>query len=315
MKFLVIGKCYTNIIAPIEEDIQMGELKNIEKYITVNGGSSLITAKTLRNLNAEVIIATVICNDTYGKNILVSLKNDGVITESVELDYERNTPVINTYINTKNRNTLTIKLESDNLVLKKPKYATTPNAIITDGSDMQATNYAFNQFNTAPRILNYNLKNKDINKLIKFVNYVIISQDDAENISKMKFDYNNNISFAKIYQFLKDTFNKEIIVTLNNGGVLYNIENQVKIMPGLKVNSVDNSSYHDVFVGAYAYNIISGKTKEESITNANIIASLSTTKFGTTNSVPTAVEVNNFLKQVNEVGNNNETQHGQTQNQ
>ena len=315
MKFLVIGKSYTNIIAPIEEDIQMGEFKQIDKFITVNGGFSLVATKTLKNLNAEVIIATVICNDTYGKNILVSLKNDGVNTESIELDYERNTPVINSYPNIKNGKTLTINMESDNLVLKKPKYATTPNMIITDGSDMQATSFAFNQFNTAPRILSYDLKNKDINKLIKLVNYVIINQNDAENISKMKFDYNNNISFAKIYQFLKDSFNREIIVTLNQGGALYNIENQVKIMPALKVNMVDTSTYHDVFVGAYAYNIAAKKPKEEAITNANIIASLSTTKFGTTNAVPTASDVNNYLKQVNEVGNNNEKPQGPVQNQ
>ena len=295
MKFLVIGESFYDINIPIEKDLENNLNTTFSKYEKVEGGFPLTAARVLSNLGSEVSVASVVGNDTFGKNITVTLKNADVNIDNLEIDYENDTLVRYNFINIKNKTKTTFKFVPKDLLIKKPKYAITPNVIITDVTDLNATNIAFNQFNSAIRVLNAYEVNDNILKLAKISHYMIVSQEFAEKFSNSTFNYNDNSSFVKIYQFLKDSFKANVIVTLKNGGVLYSLDNQVKIAPNIKVNSVDLTSAHDIFVAAFAYYVGFNKPLEETIKLANIISSLSTTKFGTTNSAPTKTEIQDFL--------------------
>ncbi len=294
MKFLIIGKCFFDINIPLEKNIESGLNINISNYEKALGGFSLIATKILHNLEAEVNLATVIGNDTYGKNILVNLKNSGINTECVEINYEDDTLIRHNYINIKNNTWNTIKFIGKDLNIKNPKFTQNPTIILTDGSDINASTFAFNQFGSAIKILSINENYENLTKISKYFNYIIINQDLAEKFSNLKFDYNDNSSFIKIYQFLKDSFKAQIIITLNNKGILYNLNNQVKIMPKLKVNTISSIFSHDVFVAAFSYYIGLNKTLEEAINFGNIVSSLSTTRFGS-NSFPTKAEIQKII--------------------
>ena len=311
MKYLVVGKSYYGIFVPIDKNINEGDYIKKDKFTVGCGGFTLTTAKALKNLNAEALVSTVICNDTYGKHIMASLKNDDINTESVEIDYESITPTETIYINTSNNVNTVCLLEQKELLLKKPNFSITPNYIITDGSDLNGANMFYNQYNNAKRILCLNNKNDKADKLIKAAHILILNQDYAEKVSKMQFDYNNNISFAKIYQFLLDTYNKEFVVLLNAGGVLYSTNGQVKIMPALKVPRLNNESSFAAFAGAFVYELSQNIPFEAAIKFANVTSSLASSKYGSYTSVPTFAEVNNIINPnpnvtVNETQNNSE---------
>ena len=108
----------------------------------------------------------------------------------------------------------------------------------------------------------------------------------------MKFDFNNPQSLVNVYTKLQNKYpNANIVVTLEEHGALYQVNNQIKIMPGLKCNAVDTTGAGDIFHGAFVYGLANGFDMEKIITLANIAGGLSVQKMGSRLSVPTLSEV------------------------
>ena len=108
----------------------------------------------------------------------------------------------------------------------------------------------------------------------------------------MKFDFNNPNSLVAIYNKLQDKYpNSIIVITLEEKGCLYQVGNEIKIMPGLNVQAVDTTGAGDIFHGAFTYGIANNFDMEKVITLANIAAGLSVQKIGSRLSIPNLSEV------------------------
>lgn len=95
-----------------------------------------------------------------------------------------------------------------------------------------------------------------------------------------------------VYNRLQDKYpNANLVITLEEKGCLYQVGNEIKIMPGLKVDAKDTTGAGDIFHGAFTYGIANGFDMEKTITLANIAAGLSVTKLGSRLSVPNLSEV------------------------
>ena len=106
------------------------------------------------------------------------------------------------------------------------------------------------------------------------------------------------MSLVNVYKKLKDKYpNNEIIVTLENMGAMYTFNNEIKVMPSIKVTQVDPSCSGDVFHGAFAYCLANNFDIEKAVTYSNIAAGLSVTKMGGQTSIPTIKEVINYYNQ------------------
>ena len=123
----------------------------------------------------------------------------------------------------------------------------------------------------------------------------------------MKFDYSNPSILVAIYNKLQDKYpNSNIVITLEEKGCLYQVGNEIKIMPGLKVNAVDTTGAGDIFHGAFTYGIANNFDMEKTITLANIAAGLSVTKIGSRLSIPTLSEVLDYYAKKTGMVNNND---------
>ena len=101
----------------------------------------------------------------------------------------------------------------------------------------------------------------------------------------MYFNFNDPVSIEKNYLSLKEMFHNNIVITLEDKGCLYEYNNQIKMMPSIKVKPIDTTGAGDIFHGAFTYGIANNFDYEEIITIANIAAGLSVTKIGGRNSV------------------------------
>ena len=72
---------------------------------------------------------------------------------------------------------------------------------------------------------------------------------------------------------------------------MYQVGNEIKIMPGLNVQAVDTTGAGDIFHGAFTYGIANNFDMEKVVTLANIAAGLSVTKMGSRLSIPNLSEV------------------------
>ncbi len=89
---------------------------------------------------------------------------------------------------------------------------------------------------------------------------------------------------------------KSIIVTLGeNGALMVNRERSIHI-PSFRIEAVDTTAAGDAFIGGLAISLLKGKSPEDSVRYACACGALAATKFGAQTSLPTAVEVERFMK-------------------
>lgn len=133
---------------------------------------------------------------------------------------------------------------------------------------------------------------EEIIKLSKRVNYLVCSKEFSEKVSNITMDNNDNI--VKLYNFMRKEFNNEVIVTLEDKGCLYSLNNHIKIMPSLKVKAIDTTGAGDIFHGAFTYGIAKNWSLEMILKVANIAGALSVTKIGSKYSIPNKEEISRY---------------------
>lgn len=90
---------------------------------------------------------------------------------------------------------------------------------------------------------------------------------------------------------------KNIIATLGDKGALLANHEEMKIIAGYPVKAIDTVAAGDSFNGALAKAIVDKKSLEEAVRLANAVGALTVTRSGAIPSLPTAAEVDAFLKQ------------------
>jgi ribokinase len=94
---------------------------------------------------------------------------------------------------------------------------------------------------------------------------------------------------------------KTVIVTLGAGGVLLGQAGQpLQRFPGYKVSAVDTTAAGDAFNGGLAVAVARGELLEAGIRFAQAAAALSVTRRGAQPSLPTSLEVEQFLQSQNQ---------------
>ena len=102
------------------------------------------------------------------------------------------------------------------------------------------------------------------------------------------------------YDELRNKYDHQnIVVTLEEHGTMYMVDNQIKISPALKVDAVDTTGAGDIFHGAFCYGIANGYPLEKAIKYGNIAAGLSCQTIGARLSVPKLDDVVKIYEKIN----------------
>lgn len=90
---------------------------------------------------------------------------------------------------------------------------------------------------------------------------------------------------------------KVVLITLGDRGVFLSENGREEILPAFKVKAVDTTGAGDAFNGGLLTALSEGRDLWEASRFASALAALSVQKIGTTPSMPTREEVENFLKE------------------
>lgn len=88
---------------------------------------------------------------------------------------------------------------------------------------------------------------------------------------------------------------KTPIITMGNLGALAYFDEKMNQIPPLKVDSIDSTAAGDVFSGALAASIYSGKSIKSALEFSSVASALSTTVKGTQSSIPSLQEIETLL--------------------
>lgn len=294
MKVLCIGESCIEITCPIDSFIGENSKVRIIDRIESGGGVAGNIAYLLGKWGVEVFIASMVGSDDAASKIKKDYENIGVKTDFMETSYDKPTST-SIVLQNKASKSKTILDLTNNTALKKYAFNIEPDIIITDANDYSASLAAFDKYPKSISVLALDSLTNEALEMGKYVNYIIVNQDVAEKISNSKVDFNNSSSIVNIYNYLKQRYLKsEIVITLGERGCVYSINNQVKIMPPVKVDVVDTNGAGAIFVGALMYGIGRNFGFEKSLCYASIAASLSTTKLSSRLSIPSLTEVSNY---------------------
>ncbi len=90
---------------------------------------------------------------------------------------------------------------------------------------------------------------------------------------------------------------KKVVITLGERGVFVSSDGREEIIPGFQVKAIDTTGAGDAFNGGLLTALSEGKDLWEAARFANGVAALSVQKLGTTPSMPTRAEVDQFLSE------------------
>lgn len=294
MKVLCIGESSIEITCPINAVLEEGKHFKLNEKIECGSGKAGNVAYLFGKWGVETYIASMLGADDAANKIKKEYEAIGVKTDYIETSYDKSTSQTISIINSANKVNTLLEM-SNQAILKKYAFADEPNLIVTDGLDLTATLTSFDKFKDALKVLMACESTKETMELCRYVNYVIFNKKTSEDFSGIRIDFNDTGTIVNAYNKLKQKFpTGEIIITLGEKGSVYSINNQVKIMPPVKVEVVDSNGAGSVYVGAFSYGMVRNFGLEKSIAYATIAASLSVTKMTSRNSIPALTEVTGY---------------------
>lgn len=300
MKILCIGHSCWDITVPVDEYPVENTKHRFSEKLSSGGGPASNAAFLLGKWGMETVIASAVGSDDYGAKIKKEFQSINVNTDYIETNYDKDTSLSFVMINKKTGSRTVFNVATEHPALKKLTYDFEPSIILTDGHDYSASQNAISKFPNAITIIDAGRVTKELLELCKYIKYIVCSKGFAETVTNLKFDFNNPNSLVNIYNKLQDKYpNSVIVVTLEEKGCLYQVGNEIKIMPGLKVDAKDTTGAGDLFHGAFTYGIANNFDMEKVVTIANIAAGLSVTRLGSRLSTPSLSEVLDYYAKRN----------------
>lgn len=298
IKAICVGRLCYDIILQVDQMPASGTTTEFFEKAGSVGGTGGIVSFCLSKWGIKTSIAGVLGNDYNGTRIRKELEQAHVDTRYIEPSYDNDTPisVIVTDKTTKNH---TIYNISDKFVsLKKCDYDFTPDIIFADGYDSVSSKMTLERFPNTPSVIDASIITTSVLELLKKAKYSILTKEFAEAASGLKMDFQHTETLVSVYQKLKKRYSRtEIIITLGEHGVLYCSNNQIKISPILKVDTIDTYGAGAIFRAAFTHAIAASGDIEKAVKFGAIAAALSTTAYGAKNAIPTIEEINKLYEQ------------------
>ena len=280
----VLGSLNSDLAISTDKFPVEGETVNGQEFKVGCGGKGLNQAIAAAKLGAKVKFCGKIGNDQFGKDMKKWLKVNRVNVWHVKKVSEVSSGVAIIVLNNKN-NRIVLDLGANLKISVKDVDAFLARARKGDifvtqlENNISATCYALKIAKEKGMItvLNPAPANIEIKQALNFVDYLIPNETE--------------------YKTLKEYISKDTNLIITKGADGYEYKSKSISFSELapKVKVVDTTGAGDCFVGAFAYMLASGKPVDKgTLDQVTKIASISTTRFGSSISSPTMDEVNKF---------------------
>ncbi|NLL44827.1 MAG: carbohydrate kinase family protein [Mollicutes bacterium] len=297
MKILCIGHAAYDITIPVDKYPVENTKNRVGMKVECGGGPASNAAYLLGKWHMDVYFAGVVGNDEYGKRIKKELDSVNVNTKYLQFSDgdETTSSFIIANQETGSRTILTYR-DSD-ITMQPIELDFEPDVILMDGQEYEISKEILKKYPNAISIIDAGRPKPEIIELSKMVKYLVCSKEFAETITNIKIDYENQQTLIDLYQKMKEIFNNTIVVTLEAKGCLYEYENNIKIMPSIKVKAIDSTGAGDIFHGAFTYGIAKNMPFEKILKLSNVTAGLSVTRIGGRNSIFSLEEIKELYEE------------------
>lgn len=262
-----------------------------KELIECGGGNAANSAFLLATWNCDVDLMSSLGDDYYGRKIMQEYFNIGINCDYIEIN--QNIETRRSYVIANQENKTRTILSTAKSKARKLKINPPSNYdyILVDGNYIDTANELLDKNKSAISILDLEKNIEEIIALGKKVNYIICSEEFAEKFTNMSLKGYELDTLKQCHKKLEDYFNNSnIIITLGAVGSFTKID-EYKLIPTIKVNSIDTTGAGDVFHAAFAYFLSHNYGLENCIKLSSVASALSTTKIGCRYKMPSLKEV------------------------
>lgn len=299
MKAICIGQAAYDITLPIDHFPIENKKTRSQDKVECSGGSACNCAYLLAKWGMDTYFAGVVGDDYYGSKIKNELEEIGINTKYLERDKMVSTTSSYIITNTLTGSRTIITHRPKELKLEPKDIEEQFDVILLDGYEKEFADKVIEKNPDAIKIIDAGSLKEATVELAKKMDYVVCSKDFAEDYTNLKVDFNDLSSLVLIYNRLKKDFKNQLVITLEDKGCFV-YDNGYKIVPTLKMKSVDTTGAGDIFHGAFTYAIANGFDTIKTLKYANISGALSVTKIGGQYSIPTLSEVERKYHECNQ---------------
>lgn len=298
LKAIVVGRVCYDINIVVDKMPQEGSITEIFEKNGCGGGSGANMAFALAKWGISTAFAGVLGNDVFGTRIRKEFEKVHIDMRYIEQAYENDTPLSVVVINKETGLHTVYNLSDKYIGLKKCDFDFTPDLLVVDGYDVVQAKTVLERFPNCLSVLDASIVTNSVADLMRKVKYAVLTKEFAEGLSGAKIDFQDPKSLIDVYQKIAKKYGRtQFVITLGDKGVMYCYNNQIKVSPSLKVDTVDNFGSGSIFRAAFSYSLAQGWDIEKAVKFGCIAGSLSTTVFGARESIPTLENIMNVYEQ------------------
>lgn len=291
MKVLCVGHAAYDITIPVSGFPKENTKNRVSNRVECGGGPASNAAYLLAKWGIKTYFAGVVGTDLYGNIIKEELIDIGVNISYLEQNPKYQTTSSFILANSENGSRTIFTYRPSQMHMQDIDIDFEPDIILIDGQEPKVSEELIFKYPKAISVIDAGRPKEEIIRLASIVNYLICSKEFAETVSEKNIDYNNINTIAEVYNILKQKFNNNIVITLEDKGCVYQDGYIIKVMPSLKVKAVDSTGAGDIFHGAFVYGLAQGFELEKALKYANLAGAISVTRIGGRFSVPSLDEM------------------------
>ena len=300
-KAVIIGSLNYDIILKQKRLPKIGETFVADSITMCGGGKGANQAVQLSKLGGKAFMAGCVGNDKFGDELISNLQKNNVNTDNVKLSEKYNTGmgIVNVFDDGKLIATITrganYDITNSDMDKIKDEIISAKIIILQMEIPVEVTEYVINlaSKHDVYIILNAAPACEIREDVLSKVNCLVVNETEASfYLNKEINDVKSSIdNCEELYRKIKDL----LIITLGeNGSLLYDGKEKIHIK-ARKAEVVETTGAGDSFIGAFAYKLLNDSSYKEAAEFASLVSSITVTKIGAQDSMPTYREVKKFL--------------------
>jgi ribokinase len=304
---VVVGSINLDLVVGADHIPQPGETITGNSFNTFFGGKGANQAVAVAKLGHPVFMVGNVGDDGFGQQLRQALNDVEVETRCVCTVAGSSGVALITVASGGENNIVIVpganatltpqSLEKSNSVLLQAGFILAQLEIPLETVEYLA---GFAERNKIPLMLDPAPARELPTSLLKKTTWLTPNETETEGLLNMGLLGDDEAAALGVADQLLALGPQNVLLKLGSRGCLVAQRNQAKqFVPAFNVNPVDTTAAGDAFNGAFAIGLLRGKTAVQSAQFACAVAAISVTRPGAQPSMPTAQEVEMFLKQQN----------------
>jgi ribokinase len=300
-KIVVIGSSNTDMVVKTNRFPNPGETILGGDFFMFPGGKGANQAVAAARMGGEVTFICKTGNDVFGKKAIAGFKEEGINTDYITTDEDKASGTALILVNAKGENEIVVAPGANNTlsetdILKAEDSIRDADIILLQleiplSSILAAAKKGFELRKKV--ILNPAPASSLPDELFSYLYLITPNETEAELLTGVKPTDINSVGQAADVLLSKGV--KNVIITMGAAGAYFKNATDSLFVAAPKVEAVDTTAAGDIFNGALAVELSSGKGWEPSIKTACRAAAISVTRMGAQASAPFSYELEGAL--------------------